>query len=180
MGRLWLAIQVFFQVLLRADLAARVRALMHSGAAATAAVPTEAPRAAAPPAAPAGRSDALVLLEMLQREARLLDFIQENIDGYSDEQVGGAVREVHRACRSVLQRAFGIVPAVDEAEGARITVADAVPAARIRLVGNVSAMRPVTGTLVHAGWRAQRCELPHWSGSAEAAQILAPAEVEVR
>src|SRR4051794_40453621 len=46
---------------------------------------------------------ALQLLSLLQREGRLVDFLAEPIDGYTDAQIGAAVRDVHRG----LGRALG-------------------------------------------------------------------------
>jgi hypothetical protein len=34
--------------------------------------------------------------------------------------------------------------------------------------------------MCHHGWRAQRCQLPAWSGDAGAAMIVAPVEVEIK
>src|SRR5579883_854864 len=45
---------------------------------------------------------ALVLLGVLQREGRLVDFLEEDIDSYADAQVGAAVRDIHRGCRKAL------------------------------------------------------------------------------
>ena len=42
------------------------------------------------------------LLQLLQKHGRLVDFIFEDIDTYSDEQVGAGVRVVHQGCRKVL------------------------------------------------------------------------------
>ncbi|MCD4755860.1 MAG: DUF2760 domain-containing protein, partial [Deltaproteobacteria bacterium] len=39
-------------------------------------------------------------LGLLQREGRLIDFLQEDIEPYDDAQIGAAVREVHRGCRA--------------------------------------------------------------------------------
>src|ERR1700693_5875999 len=66
-------------------------------------------RKPAPPPAPAApvvrASDgALILLAVLQREARLVDFVMEDIAGYSDDQVGAAVRGMHDQCRDALAR----------------------------------------------------------------------------
>jgi hypothetical protein len=52
-------------------------------------------------------------------------------------------------------------------------------AGRYRLTGNVSGEPPFRGQLVHHGWLASRCEIPTWSGSEQAAMIVAPEEVEV-
>ncbi|NQV28679.1 MAG: DUF2760 domain-containing protein [Rhodopirellula sp.] len=125
------------------------------------------------------RSEAVALLETLQREARLVDFVKEPIDAYSDAQVGAAVREIHRDCGTVLERLFAIRPILLETEGAQVEIAADSDAGRIRLTGNVTGERPSHGKLTHHGWEAQNCKLPEWTGSDEAANVLAPAEVEV-
>src|SRR5207253_6846543 len=40
-----------------------------------------------------GNGAAVQLLAILQREGRLLDFLQEDVDGYADAQIGAAVRD---------------------------------------------------------------------------------------
>src|SRR4051794_18293914 len=64
------------------------------------AAPAEAPGPAAPPK-PSGAP--LRLLALLQREGRLLDFLMEDVQAYSDAQIGSAVRDIHRSCRKALQ-----------------------------------------------------------------------------
>src|SRR5262249_43553001 len=44
----------------------------------------------------------LRMLALLQREGRLLDFLLEDIKGYSDDQIGAAVRDIHRNCHAAL------------------------------------------------------------------------------
>ena len=125
------------------------------------------------------RSDALTFLAVLQREARLIDFIQEPIAAYPDAQIGAAVRDVHTGCKAVFDRLLELEPLMEEAEGSRITVpADANPE-QYRLVGNVTGAPPHTGQLAHHGWQARRCDIPQWSGQPEAALVVAPAEVEL-
>jgi hypothetical protein len=51
-------------------------------------------------------------LAALQREARLVDFVQEPIAAYSDAQIGAAVRDVHRGCAEVIERLFSLKPVV--------------------------------------------------------------------
>ncbi|WP_437192753.1 DUF2760 domain-containing protein [Planctomicrobium sp. SH527] len=189
MGRIGLAFRVFFNVLFNAQKADRVRALelAEPEVDATApAAPVEKPVVATPvaksaplPEAEPARSEALTLLETLQREARFLDFIQEDISAYTDQQVGGAVRDVHRGCHAALQRLFDLKPATDVAEGQKLTVDGNQSAARVRLVGRVVESRPVTGVVVHPGWQAGRCELPTWNGASENRLLLAPVEVEL-
>lgn len=178
MGRIGLAFQTFFGILFKQDVADKV----------SVALSTDPPRLApvdAPPPAPVAapkprRSEAITLLETLQREARFLDFIQESLDGYEDAQIGGAVREVHRGCQSVLKRSFALQPVLNETEGSVREVTSQDDPGRIRLTGNVSEARPVRGEVVHSGWMAGKCDLPQWVGSADNQMIIAPAEVEVR
>ena len=133
----------------------------------------------APPAR-VTRNDAVTLLAVLQREGRFVDFVQESIDGYTDAQVGAAVREVHKGCRTVLDRVLALEPALDEPENAQVTIPAGADPNRYRMVGNVTGEPPVSGTLAHHGWQATRCELPEWSGSEQSTLIIAPAEVELR
>jgi hypothetical protein len=178
MGRIGLAFKYFFSILFHAETARKVARLEGPPAVEPEPAPQPPSRQRAEPPPPS-RSEALTLLETLQREARLIDFIQEDLDGYSDAQVGAAVREVHRECRNVLQRLFAISPLVDQPEGTAYEVTEQDVSARIRLTGQVTESRPVRGTLVHTGWRADRCDLPRWSGADEYTSILAPAEVEL-
>ena len=65
---------------------------------------------------------ALQLLGLLQREARFVDFIQEDVAPYTDAEIGAAARVVHAGCRKVLGEHFTIAPVRPETEGARITL----------------------------------------------------------
>ena len=185
MGRLGLSFKAFFRILSDDAFAERVRALAEGTALAPAAPQTAkavqpavaVPAPVAPPA-PA-RSEALTLLAVLQREARLVDFLKENIAGYSNEQIGAAVRDVHRDAAGALERMFALQPVMAQSEGASVDVPAGADAARVRLVGNVSGNPPYRGTLRHAGWEATKVQLPEWSGSAESARVVAPAEVEL-
>jgi hypothetical protein len=141
------------------------------------AAPAPAPvRPVTPPQAASGRSDALSLLAALQREGRLLDFLQEPIDGYADAQVGAAVRDIHRNCAAVIERQFAVRPVLDQPEGSSVTINQPV-GPQIRLTGAAAGAAGSTGRLVHPGWQATKCELPLWQGDAAAAKILAPAEI---
>ncbi len=138
--------------------------------------PAEAPPA---PPKPPSRSEALTLLSILQREARLVDFLKESISGYDDAQIGAAVRDIHRDCGAALERLFALRPVDSRAEGSDAEVPAGFDASRIRLSGNVTGPPPHRGKLRHAGWEATRCQIPEWSGPEDAARIVAPAEVEV-
>jgi hypothetical protein len=126
------------------------------------------------------RSEALTLLAALQREARLVDFVMEPIASYSDAQIGAAVRDIHRDSAALLERMFAVRPLVADAEGAAIEVPAGFDAARYSLTGAVSGQPPHRGQLAHHGWQATRCELPSWTGSDEAALVVAPAVVELK
>ena len=160
--------------------AAEVRRLLSSQPAETPApapVPAPVPAPApAPVAAP--RHEALSLLAVLQREARLLDFLKEPIEGYSDTQIGAAVRSVHKDSAAAVERMFGVVPLDASAEGASVEVPAGYDPARYRLVGNVPAQAPMRGKLAHPGWKATRADVPAWTGRTDAAQVIAPTEVE--
>lgn len=126
------------------------------------------------------RSEALTLLSVLQREGRLVDFLEEPIKEYTDQQIGAAVRDVHKDCANALKRMFAIEPLREESEGAQITVASGYDSAEFQLTGTVSGAGPYRGELCHPGWKATKVELPEWTGRDESAQIVAPAEVEVK
>ncbi len=126
-----------------------------------------------------GRSDALTLLATLQREARLVDFLMEGIGGYSDAQVGAAVRDIHAQAGAVIRRCFELGRLRSEAEGVSLEVPVGFEPHEFHLTGQVAGAPPYRGVLRHHGWRATKCELPVWSGSGRSAWVVAPAEVEV-
>lgn len=123
------------------------------------------------------RSDALTLLAMLQREARLVDLIQEPLEQYSDAQVGAAARPCLAQCRSTLSRAFDLQPVVKQAEGTSVELPEVVSPLRYQWVGAANSELK-QGRLVHPGWQAGRCELAHWTGAADDHRVIAPAQIE--
>ncbi|MBN1912022.1 MAG: DUF2760 domain-containing protein [Pirellulales bacterium] len=175
--RLLLALRAFFRVLFDGTTAGQVRGLLE-GPPAEKPVPEPVTKKPATPQ-PSPTSDALALLAALQREARLIDFIQESLDGYSDAQIGAAVRDVHRDCGKVLERMFALQPVLTEQEGAQVDVAEGFDANSYRLTGNVTGQPPYRGTMVHHGWKATRCDVPRRTGSSESARVIAPVEVEL-
>ena len=97
------------------------------------------------------------MLAVLQRDGRLVDFLEEEIDGYSDAQIGAAVRDIHRGCRKSLHDYLTIAPVIEAAEEERVTVpADFDPAA-IRLVGNVNGCRRSRGSSSIMAGGSTRC-----------------------
>jgi hypothetical protein len=184
-SRLSLAFGAFFKTVGDAEFAARLRDDQIGPIAAPAPAPAPAPAAPAPTPAPtaaplrvATPDAALQLLSLLQREARLIDFANENITVYSDADIGAAARVVHEGCARVLREHFTIEPVRGELEGARVTLPEGFDAASVRLTGNVVGKAPFTGTLSHRGWRASKVSLPQLADKHDAS-IIAPAEVEL-
>ena len=120
----------------------------------------------------------LAVLALLQREGRLIDFLQEDMAAYSDAEIGGAARVVHAGCRKVLADQLTLEPVLKEAEGAAIKVPAGFDAQRIRLTGNLAGQPPFSGTLKHHGWLATSVRLPTVSENLDP-RVLAPAEVEL-
>ena len=121
---------------------------------------------------------AVLLLSVLQREGRLVDFLMEDLGTYSDAQIGAAVRDVHANCRRALAGAFALEPILDGAEEATVSVPAGFDPASIKLVGRVVGSGPFRGVLRHRGWRSSHVQLPAL-GAPEGRQVVAPAEVEV-
>ena len=121
---------------------------------------------------------ALGVLALLQREGRLIDFLQEDVASFSDAEVGAAARVVHGGSRKVLQQYLSLEPALSDREGATVTVPVGFNAERIRLTGNIAGQPPFRGTLKHHGWVATSVRLPSVSPTLDA-RVIAPAEVEL-
>lgn len=121
---------------------------------------------------------AVQILALLQRDGRLIDFLEEDVSSYPDGQLGAAVRTIHSSCREVLDRYVTLEPVLASDEDHLVTVPAGFDPAAIKLVGNVSGAPPVRGLLRHRGWRVSQVKLPslpHGAGRS----IVAPAEVEV-
>ena len=175
LSRIAIAFGAFFDVLGDADAALRVQAARDGTLPAPAAAP---PVPAAAPLKEARPDAALQLLALLQRDARLIDFVQEDLAGHADADIGVAARLVHEGCRKVLREHFTLAPVRNEAEGSRVTLDAGFDAAAVRLTGNVVGQPPFRGTLSHRGWRATEVRLPK-TAAGHAADVLAQAEVEL-
>ena len=134
-------------------------------------VPAADPAAASPPT----RSDAITLLSALQREARLVDLIQENLSEFSDAQVGAAARPCLEQSSATLNRLFDLKPVCEAADGSTVDVGPEETAARYQWTGEGSG---TSGSLIHHGWQASQVELPQFSGDAADALIVAPAQIQ--
>lgn len=121
---------------------------------------------------------ALQLLGLLQKEARFIDFIKEDIASFSDADIGVAARVVHEGCNKAINEHFTLVTVRSEQEGSKITLPEGFDAAAVRLTGNIVGTAPFTGTLVHKGWQVTGIRLPKLT-SGHNVTIVAPAEVEL-
>jgi hypothetical protein len=157
LNRLWLAIKALWLTLTDADFASRVEPLFTR-------VPT---------------GPDLRILAVLQRDGRLVDFLQEDIDGYSDSQIGAAVRDIHRGCRKSLHDYLSIEPIISAVEEAHVQVPTDFDPAAIRLIGNVDGKPPYQGVLKHHGWRVRAVHLPVLPAARDDSSVLSPAEVEL-
>ena len=170
-----LAFKLFWRGLTDRAFSQRVEPLLRGEVAPTAPPVAIAPTDPKPPM----RSEALTLLAVLQREGRLVDFLQESITTYDDAQIGAAVRDIHRDCAAVLERLFALKPVLDQPDGSPVKMPVGFDAAQYRLTGNVAGQPPYQGKLQHGGWQATKVQLPQWSGVPSTAHIIAPAEVEL-
>jgi len=176
--RIPLAFGAFFSILANPGYAALVLRLRQGAPAAPTPAPAPAPAPVAAPLKIATPDAALQLLALLQRDARLIDFVQEDLSGYSDAEIGGPSRLVHEGCAKVLREHFTLAPVRAEAEGSRITLNEGFDAQAVRLTGNVVGKAPFQGVLSHRGWRATETRLPKLAASHDAT-VLAQAEVEL-
>jgi uncharacterized protein DUF2760 len=135
--------------------------------------------ASAPPPPPPEPDDtpALRLLGMLQEEGRFIDFLEEDLGPYPDEQIGAAARGIHHGCRKALGERIAFEPVLRGSEGDEITVDAGFDPAAIRLTGNVAGAPPFRGVLRHTGWRVTHAALPARRGHDP--RLIAPAEVEI-
>ncbi len=121
---------------------------------------------------------ALQLLSLFQQEARLIDFLNENLTGFSDAEVGAAARVVHEGGQKVLAQYFSLAPIREEDEESSITLEEGFNATEIRLTGNVVGQPPFNGVLVHKGWKVTDIRLPKLAEGHDV-HVIAPAEVEL-
>lgn len=121
---------------------------------------------------------ALQLLSLLQKEARFIDFIKEDVSAFSDADIGAAARVVHQGCVKAINAHFTLAPVSQNQEGSRMTLNQGFDASSYRLTGNIVGQAPFTGTLVHKGWQVTDLRLPKLT-EGHNANIIAPAEVEL-
>lgn len=173
MSRIALAFRSFFGILFTGKLAADIASSFGY------VKPVKEKPAPPAPPPPKPSDGALQLLGILQRDARLVDFLMEDISGYSDDQVGAAIRTMHEQCRAALDRYVKLAPAIDGVEGTFANASAAGNAQAVKFIGNVPAGPPPKGgTLRHRGWKALQVDLPQ-IGPKQDMTIVAPAEIEI-
>lgn len=121
---------------------------------------------------------AVLMLGLLQREGRLVDFLEEDVASYTDAQIGAAVRDIHKGCKKALAEHMDVKPVLGDADGATVKVDAGFDPSRVKLIGNVVGAPPFTGVLKHPGWRGATVKLPDLPSSYDPT-VIAPAEVEL-
>jgi hypothetical protein len=174
------AFRAFFAALFDREVSERLQAVLDKPQVGAAAAITDTPAAPASgeiskkaPVSP--RSDAITLLATLQREARFVDLVKENLSQYSDAQIGAAARPCLQQCAATLDRLVGLRAIETAADGQSITVPEPASPSRYLWVGEGSG---TTGKLIHHGWEASHVELPQWSGHSTDAKVIAPIQVQ--
>jgi hypothetical protein len=118
------------------------------------------------------------MLALLQAEARLVDFLLEDIQGLPDAQIGQAVREVHRKAAAALRQHAEISQVLPGNENDTVTVPKGFDPSAVRVVGNVTGEPPFTGQIQHPGWRVTELKLAAPPQGADEF-VLQPAEVQI-
>jgi hypothetical protein len=146
-ARFGLALKSYLRILGDAATAERIRPLLEPPSTETAKPARLSP-------------EPLRLLALLQREGRLLDFLLEDIQAATDDQVGAGVRELHRQAQAVIKEHLVLEPVVAKNEGDSVEVPAHFDPSAIRLTGNVTGQPPFRGILRHHGWRVKNYTLP--------------------
>ncbi|WP_373501098.1 DUF2760 domain-containing protein [Desulfococcus sp.] len=120
----------------------------------------------------------LHLFSLLQREGRLMDFLAEEIEGYTDGDIGAAARNIHENCRKIVDKYIVPQSILSDEEDSEITIAPGFDPNAVKLTGNVTGNPPFKGILRHKGWKAEKIGMPTLSGDRDP-RIIAPAEVEI-
>jgi hypothetical protein len=181
-ARFAFAFSAFFRVLVDGAFAARALAAQTPVApGADVAPPAASLTDAAPDVAPEREQDlrkqgALLVLSLLQREGRMIDFLMQDVNSFSDAEIGAAARLVHEGARKAIRSHAVVEPVRSEQEGARVELAAAD--ASVKLIGSVSGSGPYKGALRHRGWRLASLSLPTPTADFDAA-IISAAEIEL-
>lgn len=121
---------------------------------------------------------AMQVLGLLQQEARFVDFLKEDLTGFSDQEIGAVARVVHEGGKKMLDQYFALEPVRSEEEESRVTLQPGFNSSENRITGNVVGNPPFNGVLVHRGWKVVKVDLPKIADGHDT-RVIAPAEVEL-
>lgn len=121
---------------------------------------------------------AYALLSLMQKEARFLDFVQEEIQELPDNQVGAVCKRIHKDLKKLFKDFLKVEPVFDSKENTTVSIGEGFEPSEIQLSGNVDKKAPFEGVLRHKGWMVDSLNLPKRPSSART-KVLQPAQVEV-
>ena len=121
---------------------------------------------------------AIQILSDMQKKGRLIDFLEEDLSQYGDEDIGSSVRSIHDGCKGVLSKVLIKEKILDQEEESAVRVNKDHDIHAMKLSGRVSENFPLKGVLVHPGWRVNEVKLSRKPEKAR--PILAPAEIEIQ
>jgi len=175
LSRILLAFRCFFSILARGTLTADVASVLN-----LAPKPNRRPNRRTRATATAA-DGALQLLGLLQNEARLVDFLMEDISAYSDDQSA-------RRCAICTKNAgdagrhVKLSPVIDGVEGTPTRLDLAGPHAQVPAPSasskGASRWKSRGGTLRHKGWRSERATLPSLGARQDASFCAREIEIE--
>jgi hypothetical protein len=165
LARIGIATQAFFKVLGDQAVAAKIEPILNP----------PPPEPAKPP-----RLDSapIRLLALLQRDARLLDFLLDDFSQAPDDQVGAGVRDIHKKAKKSLEEHLTLERILPGEEEGPVDVPAGFDPSAVQLTGNVTGKPPFKGTLKHHGWRVKGYNLPA-PPAGQDDLVIAPAQVEV-
>ncbi len=131
-----------------------------------------------PPTPPKPSGLPVRILALLQRESRLIDFLLDNVQNYSDDQIGAAVRDIQPKAQAALKKYLVIEQLLPQNENDAVEVPPGFDPSAIQLSGNVSGQPPFKGSVRHPGWRVKEIKLQA-TPTGQDEFVLAPAEVEL-
>jgi hypothetical protein len=128
------------------------------------------------PKKPSG--EALKLIRILQAEARLIDFLMEDLSNAPAEAIRDGVIKVQKDAVAALNKHMTIVPVLAGTEGDSVTVEKGYDPSSITVTGNVTGEPPFRGELQHPGWKVKDLKLPA-EAEGQNAFVVQPAEVSM-
>jgi hypothetical protein len=120
---------------------------------------------------------AIQLLSDLQKEGRLVDFLEEDLTEYEDDEIGSSVRGIHEGCKKVMDKILEKEKLLDQEEESSVRVNKDYNPNELKLSGRVSENFPQKGVLVHPGWKVKNLKLS--SRPKASSDIICPAEIEI-